>query len=480
MAGGGLERRANERPVRRRFGREATPQRALADPEIVRRRGQVRDARGGSGEQVLPDLVGGPQSHGHPIEGALGLGAKHRVQRGVLVHLRAVEQGAIEGQRGPWLTESLDAPEDARVFPMVRGPRVLEPDGSRDTRRAEGPDESKEAGRDELDMHSVRALRRASELVLQRRDGPGLTQDDARVVDEESLELRAETEGLAERRRVHDEMRDEIERRLGGLLRDVQAQGLVAREIERTFLQRGELAQFEAIVDLFEPSRVDARSGQKGLPRRTGALHGLREGPHEDGRDPHDQGHFAQRVKPAGPEVSVQQLPAGQSVSQKHRARHAPFTHVDCAGQLSVKMVVVQAPPPSEPLLKTQRPVGVVFCEVSTSHCWSGLQPVLRTGLQTATVGAHPPALPASPSGRGGEATSGEASSLSGRGHRERVDRRDRGVVGPVVGKSGLRPGIRRGRDVRVGIRRGSAEAACGEGEHRQQARGPSHGVTVR
>jgi hypothetical protein len=109
-------------------------------------------------------------------------------------------------------------------------------------------------------------------------------------------------------------------------------------------------------------------------------------------------------VKPGGPEVSLQHWPAGQSESQTQRSRHAPATHVDFAGQLSVKTVAVHAADPSLALLKRHRPVGVVICEVSTSHCWKGLQPVSCTGSQTATVRVHPAAesspvltLPSSP-----------------------------------------------------------------------------------
>jgi hypothetical protein len=54
---------------------------------------------------------------------------------------------------------------------------------------------------------------------------------------------------------------------------------------------------------------------------------------------------------------------------QKHKARQTPLAHVFLGAQLSETNVIVQAPPPSEPLLNTHRPVGVNVCNVSTSHC---------------------------------------------------------------------------------------------------------------
>jgi hypothetical protein len=90
-------------------------------------------------------------------------------------------------------------------------------------------------------------------------------------------------------------------------------------------------------------------------------------------------------VKPGGPDLSEQHCPATQSVSQKQSCRHPPSTQVDLAEQVSVKIDVVQAPP-SAPPPKMHCPVSAVVCDGATSHCCSGLQPVLWTGSHTATV----------------------------------------------------------------------------------------------
>jgi hypothetical protein len=96
------------------------------------------------------------------------------------------------------------------------------------------------------DVHAVRALGRASELVFDGRDRVRLAKRELRVVEQEALKLDAHAQSLAERRRVHDEVGDESER-LRHVLRDVQAEGLITSEVEGACLERRELVDVEAI-----------------------------------------------------------------------------------------------------------------------------------------------------------------------------------------------------------------------------------------
>ena len=111
----------------------------------------------------------------------------------------------------------------------------------------------------ELGVHPIAAERGAREAQSKGGRVVLLHEGELGVVREHPLEAQAEIDPVAQRRRVHDEMRDEIERRFAGLLGDVKAEGLVAREIEGARLEARELRELQPRLAGLETRGVDLR-----------------------------------------------------------------------------------------------------------------------------------------------------------------------------------------------------------------------------
>ena len=124
----------------------------------------------------------------------------------------------IERERRRGLTEPHHVPEDLDVLRGVRRTQMLE---RRDLGHHSGPSEhageAQEPRDDELRVHPVRALEATGKSVLKGGRRGRFAQRDVRMLREESLELRAQSDGFAQRRRVGDEMSDRNdERAVGG------------------------------------------------------------------------------------------------------------------------------------------------------------------------------------------------------------------------------------------------------------------------
>jgi len=145
---------------------------------------------------------------------------------------------------------------------------------------------------------------------------------------------------------------EQVERALMSALGDVEAQGLVAREVHGVHLQRGELLEVEAAVGLGQPCGVDVLRPQELVARNARPFHRVDKNANHDGRHAHAgsaseeypegnggaevvggrHGQGRQRVKPGGPDVSEQHCPAGQSASQKQSCRQPPFDACELGG----------------------------------------------------------------------------------------------------------------------------------------------------
>ena len=183
---------------------------------------------------------------------------------------------------------ALGPAEDARVLAVVIGPGVLERHRTHRGARGEGAHQAQKAGHRQLGVHAIGPQRRPRKAEEKGRHVALLVEGDRGVVREHRLELEDELDPVAQRRSVHDEVGDEVERGLAGPLSDVEPERLVAGQVERARLDVGEHAEFDASVRLVELRGADARPREQLVAVDPGLLDDLGEGTQHDDRDAHE------------------------------------------------------------------------------------------------------------------------------------------------------------------------------------------------
>jgi len=106
-----------------------------------------------------------------------------------------------------------------------------------------------------------------------------------RAIHEQSFETGAELDGGAQRGRVRNQVGREIEGGLAGVLGHVQAECLVAGQVERSHLQPGESFQVDAIDRLREPPRINRGSIEQRRAADPGSFHDVDQRADQDARN---------------------------------------------------------------------------------------------------------------------------------------------------------------------------------------------------